>query len=154
MMFRIDAMKTLAVLAAIFAAACSSTSGSNGKIPAPELQLEQAVGPAELDYPSAPIDVKYQVRVVNHAAVPITLKRINLRTFNPPGGAYTLTQPLVHSFNIVIPPSGEKTFDLWAHAQGYGSSIRDREPVTVKGFAYFESPQGYYNLAINQDLQQ
>ncbi len=148
-------MKYLAALAAIVLAACSSAqTGSTATITAPDLELEQTFGPGNVGYPDAPIDVKYAIRMTNHAAIPITLKRINLHTVNPPGGAYTLSPPLVHPFNIEIPPNGEKTVEMWAHAQGYGVSMRDREPVTVKGVAYFETAQGYYNLPINQELQQ
>src|SRR5215831_1511956 len=148
-------MKYLAVLAAIVLAACSSAqSGSTANITVPDLELEQTFGPGNLGFPDAPIDVKYAIRITNHASVPVTLKRINLHTVNPPGGAYTLSAPLVHPFSVEIPPNGEKTIELWAHAQGYGVSMRDREPVTVKGVAYFDTPQGYYNLPINQELQQ
>jgi len=154
-MFRIDAMKYLAVLAAIVLAACgSSQPKSTANIPAPDLDIEQTFGPGDLGYPDAPIDVKYQLRITNRASVPITLRRINLHTVNPPGGAYTLSAPLVHPFNDTIQPSGEKDIVMWAHAQGYGVSMRDREPVTIKGVAYFETPNGYYNLPINQELQQ
>jgi len=32
--------------------------------------------------------------------------------------------------------------------------MRDREPVTLKGTAYFETPQGIYNQILNQEIQQ
>ena len=149
-------MKRLAFLAALLvAAACSSASqGPQANIPAPDIDIEQTFGPGDVGYPSAPIDVKYDVRIRNNSAVPITLKRINLHTVNPPGGAYTLTQPLEHPFNVTISPNGEQTVQLWAHAQSYGVSMRDREPVTLKGFAYFDTTQGYVNVSLNQELQQ
>jgi hypothetical protein len=147
-------MKRFALLAALLLAACSSSQGPKANIPEPQLEIEQTFGPGDLGYPDAPFDVKYEVRVVNRAAVPITLKRVNLHTVNPPGGAYTLTAPLIHPFEVTIPPTGEKTVELWAHAQGYGVSMRDREPVTIKGVAYFQTPQGYINLPISQELQQ
>ena len=149
-------MKRLALLAALLvAAACSSGSqGVKANIAAPEFDIEQTFGPGDVGYPSAPIDVKYDIRIRNNSAVPITLKRINLHTVNPPGGAYTLTEPLQHPFSVTIPPNGEQTIQLWAHAQSYGVSMRDREPVTVKGVAYFDTAQGYVNVPLNQELQQ
>jgi hypothetical protein len=149
-------MKRLAVLAAmLIVAACSSGSqGPQANVAQPDLTFEQTFGPGDVGYPDAPIDVKYQVHIVNKSTVPITLKRINLHTVNPPGGAYTLTQPLVHPFQVTIPPSGETTVELWAHARSYGVSMRDREPVTLKGLAYFDTPQGYINTPVNQELQQ
>ena len=149
-------MKRLAFFAALLLAACSSASsqGPKANIAEPTVDIEQTFGPGDVGYPDAPIDVKYQLRIRNNAAVPITLKRINLHTVNPPGGAYTLTPPLQHPFSVTIPPNGEQTVQLWAHAQSYGVSMRDREPVTVKGVAYYQTPQGYLNQAINQELQQ
>ena len=148
-------MKHLAVFAAILLAACSSTpQGPKADIAAPDFQIEQTFGPGDLGYPEGPIDVKYELRIHNRSTIPMTLRRLNLHTVNPPGGAYTLTQPVEHPFRVEIPPNGEKTVEMWAHAMGYGVSMRDREPVTVKGVAYFDTAQGYYNQPINQELQQ
>ena len=149
-------MKRLASLAIlVLATACASgNQGPKASLPQPEIDFEQTFGPGDVGYIDAPIEVRYQVRIRNNAPVPITLKRINLHTVNPPGGAYTLTQPLVHPFEVTIPPNGEKVVELNAHAQGYGVSMRDREPVTIKGIAYYETPQGYINQQINQEIQQ
>lgn len=150
-------MKRLALLAVLLVAAAACSSGSQGvkaNIATPEFDIEQTFGPGDVGYPSAPIDVKYDIRIRNNAAVPITLKRINLHTVNPPGGAYTLSPPLQHPFSVTIPPNGEQTIQLWAHAQSYGVSMRDREPVTIKGVAYFDTAQGYVNVPLNQELQQ
>src|SRR6266498_3490910 len=124
-------MKRFAVAAAILlAAACASTpKGPKANIPAPDIDVEQTFGPGEAGYPDGPLEVKYEIRIVNKATMPITLKRLNLHTVNPPGGAYTLNPPFEHSFNITIPPASEQVVTLWAHATGYGVSIRDREPV-------------------------
>lgn len=148
-------MKHLAVLAAILLAACSSTpQGPKANIAAPDVDIDQTFGPSDVGYPDGPIDVKYVLSIRNNATVPITLVRVNLHTVNPPGGAYTLTPPLEHPFKVEIPPSGEKSVEMWAHARSYGVSMRDREPVTLKGIAYFNTPQGYYNQILNQELQQ
>src|SRR5205085_11247536 len=106
------AMKRLAVLLALLLAACSSSSSQAPKanIAAPDFDMEQTYGPGDVGYPDGPIDVKYEIRIKNNSTVPMTLKRLNLHTVNPPGGAYTLTQPLEHSMNVTIPPNGEQTF--------------------------------------------
>jgi hypothetical protein len=150
-----EAMKHLALLAALFLAACSSTpQGPQANVAAPEFEIEQTFGPGDVGYPDGPLDVKYELRIRNRSTVPMTFKRLSLRTVNPAGGPYTLTQPLEHTFNVPIPPNGEKTVELWAHARSYGVSMRDREPVTLKGVAYFDTPQGYINQPIIQELQQ
>jgi ABC-type Fe3+-hydroxamate transport system substrate-binding protein len=154
-------MKRLALLSAlVLLAACSSSApqgspgGAKASLPDPGFDMEQTFGPGDVGYPDGPIDVKYAIRITNTAVVPITLKRINLHTVNPPGGAYTLTAPLVHPFQVTIPPNGERVVELNAHARSYGVSMRDREPVTVKGIAYYETAQGYINQVINQEIQQ
>ena len=148
-------MKYAAVIAALVLAACSSTSqGPKASITAPDFAIEQTFGPGDLGYPDAQIDVKYELRIQNRSTLPMTFKRLSLHTVNPTGGAYTLTQPLEHTFNVEIPPNGEKTIEMWAHARSYGVSMRDREPVTIKGVAYFDTPQGYYNQPIIQEIQQ
>lgn len=151
-------MKQLALFTALLLAACSSASstaqGPKANIVAPDFEIEQTFGPGDVGYPDGPLDVKYEIRIANHSTVPMTLKRVTLRTVNPSGGAYTLTPPLDHSMNVEVPPNGEKNVELWAHARGYGVTLRDREPVTIKGVAYFETPQGYYNQILNQELQQ
>jgi hypothetical protein len=148
-------MKRLLLFAAMFLAACSSApQGPKANVAPPDWDIDQAVGPGEAGYPDAPIDVKYVFRIANRAAIPMTLRRVTLRTVNPPGGAYTLTAPIEHTMNIEIPPNGEKTVEIWAHARSYGVSMRDREPVTIKGVAYFDTPQGYYNQILNFELPQ
>jgi len=96
-------MKRLAVVAAVLLAAACASSGPQANITAPDFDIEQTFGPGDVGYPDGPLDVRYQIHIVNNAAVPITLKRVNLHTVNPPGGAYTLTAPLVHPFNVEIP---------------------------------------------------
>jgi len=148
-------MKVAAILAVVVLAACSSApQGPKAEITAPDFDIEQTFGPGDVGYPDAPIDVKYTIRIRNRSTLPMTFRRVNLHTVNPSGGAYTLTPPHEHSFNVEIPPNGEKLVELWVHARSYGESMRDREPVTIKGVAYFDTPQGYYNEPINQELQQ
>ena len=148
-------MKVAAVAAVLFLAACSSApQGSKANISAPDFYIEQTFGPGDVGYPDASIDVKYAIRIRNRSTIPMTLKRVNLHTVNPSGGAYTLTAPHEHSFNVEIPPNGEKLVELWVHARSYGVSMRDREPVTVHGVAYFDTPAGVKNQIFNQELQQ
>ena len=153
-MKRLALLSALVVLAACSSASSTSQGSAKASLPDPGFDMEQTFGPGDVGYPDGPIDVRYAIRITNTAAVPITLKRINLHTVNPPGGAYTLTQPLVHPFEVTIPPNGEKVVELNAHARSYGVSMRDREPVTVKGIAYYETAQGYINQVINQEIQQ
>jgi hypothetical protein len=146
-------MKRLSLLAAVLLIAACSSSSSGQKGDVADIAIDQTAGPSELNYPSGPIDVKYEIHITNRLATPVTLRRITFRTANPPGGAYTLVAR-EYTFNIPIAPNEEKVVEQWVHATGYGVSMRDREPVTVHGVAYFDTPDGIKNQIFNQELQQ
>ena len=142
----------------LFLAACSSsapqTSGPKANVPQPEIAIEQVVGPGEAGYPYGGFEVQYRFEIANRAAVPLTLKRITISTVNPQGGAYSLTSPFDYYFNKVIAARSTDTIDFWAKAYGYGVSTRDTEPVTVKGVAYFQAPDGFVNQVFVRELLQ
>jgi hypothetical protein len=149
-------MKRLAFAAALLVvSACGSTQsqGPKAKIPEPAFAIDQVVGPGELNFPNGPIDVRYDLEIGNRATEPITFRRIRVRTVNPPGGAYTL-EPREYTFNVTIPPNQKTVVTLWAKATGYGVSMRDHEPVTVRAIIYYDTPHGYYNQIFNQELPQ
>ncbi len=132
------------VLAAILLASCaSSKSNSNSKIADPGIGIEQVVGPADLGYPYGPMEVKYNIAVQNNAGVPITLTRVDIRS--DPGasgsGAYTLRRDF-YNFHQEIPPNSIGVVTFWAKAYAFGRNMRDTEPVTVRGVAYFDTPAG------------
>lgn len=138
--------------------ACSSSapqaSGPKAKITEPALNIEQLRGPAEEGFPYGGFEVKYQLDIANHADVPLTLKRITIGTVNPEGGAYTLRSPHDYYFNKTIPAGAEEQIEFWAKAYGYGRSMRDTEPVTVRGVVYYQTPSGYYNQVFVRELSQ
>jgi len=151
-------MKRFALLALFVIAACSSgapkQAGPKASIPEPELSLEQVHGPAQENYAGGRTEIKYELTVSNKADVPMTLRRLTLRSVNPAGGAYSLIGPFDHYFNQTVPPHGEAIVLFWSKAVFYGRSPREAEPVTVQGTAYFETPAGYVNKVFVADLSQ
>jgi hypothetical protein len=147
-------MKQLAIAALFLLAACASApSGPKGEIAAPEFAIEQLVGPRDLNFPEGEVDVQFSVRIGNRSAVPMKLRRIQLRTVNPEGGAYTLV-PRTYFFNATVDAGREKTITFWAHAIMYGRSPREYEPVTLRGVADFEVPGGHYTHIFNGEMNQ
>ena len=142
----------------LFLAACSSSapqsSGPKANVPQPEMAIEQVVGPGEAGYPYGGFEVQYRFEIANRAEVPLTLKRITISTVNPQGGSYTLVPPFDYYFNKVIPARSTDKVEFWARAQGYGTSPRDTEPVTVKGVAYFQAADGYVNQVFVREMMQ
>jgi len=151
-------MRRLLLLSAIVLASCASsksTSSSIPKMPEPGIGIEQVVGPADLGYPYGPIDVKYNLAVQNNAAVAITLTRVDLRSDQGAtgSGAYTLRRDF-YNFKQEIPPNSIGVVTFWAHAYSFGHNMRDTEPVTVRGVAYFSTPTGPTQKVFIRELQQ
>jgi hypothetical protein len=152
-------MRILLAAAAIAAVACSSagpaTLKQKAEIPKPDFEIRQLVGPAELNYETGAIEVKYRLEIGNRADVPITLSRLEIVTVNPEGGAYTLDPShRAYYFRKMINAHQQAAIDFWAKAYGYGRSSRDNEPVTVRGTLYFETPNGYYNQVFVKEIGQ
>jgi hypothetical protein len=151
-------MRNLLILAAMSLAACSSSTPAQkqqASIPRPDYEIRQIVGPAEQNYDEGDIEVKYRLDIANRADVAITLARVDIVTVNPPGGAYTLDAAhRVYYFRRVIDPHHTASVEFWAKAIGYGRSMRDSEPVTVRGNLYFESPSGYLREVFVKELGQ
>src|SRR5689334_13134458 len=143
---------------AVLVAACSSSSAPGGpkaNVPQPQFRIDQVFGPAEANFPEGPYEVKYRLEIANRADVALRLEKLTISTVNPEGGAYTLTAPHDYYFKNEIPSKSTDDVEFWAKAYGYGRSMRDTEPVTVKGVAYFRTPAGeYVNQPFMRELQQ
>lgn len=147
-----------ALAVALLLVACSSSApqaeGPKANIPTPQIDIEQMYGPRDAGFPYGNFEVKYRLEIRNRADVPLTLKRITISTSNPEGGAYSLVAPRDYYFNKSIPAQSVEIVEFWARAYGYGRSMRDTEPVTVKGVVNFLSPSGYLNQVFVQEIGQ
>ena len=153
----LEARLSPAVAALVLFAACSSSApqGSKAKLPAPQFTIQQIFGPAEANYPYGPYEVQYRVEIANRADVALRLEKMTIVTVNPEGGAYTLTPPHDYYFKKEIPSQSSDAVEFWAKAYGYGRSMRDTEPVTIRGVAYFRTLAGdYINEPFVRELQQ
>lgn len=117
------------------------------------MSIEQLHGPAQENYPEGNIEIEYEIGIGNRSDIPMTLKRIAIRSVNPAGGAYSLV-PRSYYFNKTIPPHGEDTVQFWAKGYFFGRGPRETEPVTVQGTAYFDTPSGYYDKVFVADITQ
>ena len=143
----------LSILFAACATSKSSTSQPQAKIPEPAIGLEQVVGPRELGYPYGQIEIKYNFAVQNNAKFPITLTRVDLQPTGVAGGPYTLRRDF-YNFHQEIPPGSVGVVTFWAKAQGWGRGLRENEPVTVRGVAYFDTPEGKTQTVFINTLSQ
>jgi hypothetical protein len=144
----------LTPLAALALVSCGSFSnGPRAQLAEPTYDIRQVVGPPELNYPQGPIEIRYELRIHNNSAEPLTLRRVELGSSNPEGGAYSLVRRS-YSMNETVEPTGNKAVTIWAHAYGYGRGMREAEPVTVRGTLYFNTPVGYLNQIFVREIGQ
>jgi hypothetical protein len=146
-----------ALASVVLLAACASSApqGPKANVPQPQFAIEQVFGPEQANYPVGPYEVQYRIEIQNRADVALRLEKLTISTVNPEGGAYTLTPPHDYHFTKEIPSKSTDVVEFWAKAYGYGRSMRDTEPVTVKGVAYFRTPAGeYLNAPFVRELMQ
>jgi len=144
------------LLASVIVFAACATSKSNppkAAIPDPGIGIEQVVGPRELGYPYGQIEVKYNFAVQNNSPIPMTLTRIDIQTEGVAGGAYSLRR-YSYPFHQEIPPNSVGVVTFWAKAMGWGQSMRETEPVTVRGVAHFNTPNGATQKVFVRELSQ
>lgn len=133
-------------------AACATAM----KIPAPEIQFAQLVGPEELNWPAeGPIEMQFAMKVANRAGEPITLRQIQIESTGD-GGPYAV-QREQYMFNREIAPGATEVIEFWADAyafSGRGRQLDARAPVTIRGVAFFEAPSGNFRRTFITNLSQ
>lgn len=126
------------------------------KIPAPELQFAQLVGPSELNWPAeGEIEMQFALKVVNRADEPITLRQIQIESTGD-GGPYAVTRAQ-YFFNKPVPAAGEEVFPFWAKAwafSGRGRQLDAHAPVTIRAVVFFEAPSGNFRRTLITNLSQ
>jgi hypothetical protein len=139
------------LLFAIALVSCSSSSTPKAHIIQPEVDLLQVVGPAELNYPNGGADLRFDVEITNRAGEPITLKRVELSTLSD--GAYILRREF-RTYDETIAPGRTATVTMWAKALIRGGTIREQEPVRIRGVLHFDSPAGPFHSLVMREFRQ
>jgi len=145
-------MKFAAILLSFLVFSCASGSNQAAAVE-PQLDIRQVTGPSNVQS-AGPFDVKYELRIANPAAEPITLKRFEIRSIN--GGSYVLTNNAPFSFNETIQPGNSTSVSLWAHAyaQTRPNDFGSSEPVTLRGVASFQSGTRRFQKVFHKTLSQ
>lgn len=125
---------TLVVLLAGCASAPSAMKSDSG---APQIELAQQFTGAETLAFRGPVPLNYVLKIKNPLDVPVTLRRLELRTQG--SGAY---QVRAEAMNLkrTIPPGGEDVIQLYTWGRTRGGFLT--EPVTLVGTAVFDTPKG------------
>lgn len=126
------------------------------KIPAPDIQFAQLVGPDELNWPAeGPIEMQFAMKVANRADEAITLRQIQIESTGD-GGPYAVQREQYY-FNREIAGGATEVIEFWADAyafSGRGRQLDARAPVTIRGVAFFEAPSGNFRRTFFANLTQ
>ena len=137
-------------LAGALLSSCA-TSQSSANLIQPDIQLIQTMGPPGLAYMRGPISLQYVVRITNKSSETITLRSLQLSTVG--SGAYSLrtgTSPIRRQ--IAAGETAEIPISAWGYTAGgfLGSTV----PVSIRGIARFDTPEGPMQKLFLEELSQ
>ena len=116
----------------------------------PEIALRQEPVPQFLLQQRGPITVDFQVAVRNPSGEPIILRRLDLQNIG--SGAYLVRRfPTV--LNAPVAPGETKVVSFHTNAWAQGGRMGSTEPVTLRGIAYFEGPDGTFQKIFTQTFR-
>ena len=149
-------MKKLAVIAALLLVvvsmtACVTNNTSGSKVPSPEVKLDQtSTVPGAAEYVTGGLPVSFRMQVTNRAAIPITLKRVEVTSIGEAGG-YRVPQSQV-PFNVTLTPGASDSVNFTISAISDGMNVTGvNEPVTIRVTSVYETAEGtLQNIVIRQ----
>src|SRR5438046_10229371 len=147
--WRYIAMKSAvsALVLAFLLTACASSNNSNG--PNVAVQLAQVGSTMDVFYFRGPVNVQYQVQIINPTNQPLTLTRLDLQTIGT--GAYSLRANGT-PMNLKVPPNATSTYliSVWGYSRG--GYLASSEPGTIRGTGYFQGPNGPFGRVCKRDI--
>jgi hypothetical protein len=146
-------MKIPSLVAALALLALSCASA--GKMPAdllpPEIEMVQFGDYSfSLQY-TGPTSITFRVAITNRSSETITIRQLKLASVGT--GAYVLRRD-PHFLNKDILPGETLVTTINVPAYAQGGMTGSREPVTVRGTAYFDSDHGGFQRVFLSNFQQ
>jgi hypothetical protein len=141
------ALPTLAALAAC----ASGPPPANDGGPEVEIVLGQVALRSDILFFRGPVPLDFVLTVRNRSDVPVTLRRVELRTQGR--GAYSLRAE-APNLRRTIAPGAEESIQLSTWGRSRGGFLSPNEPVTLLGIARFESPSGPFTRFVNTYVPQ
>lgn len=140
-------MRRAASIVLLFIAGCASSRSSGND---PEIRLVQTSEVAEVarNVPGS-IPVAFRLTIRNTQQAPLTLKRLELQSIGE--GAYSLN-PLTRSYDQVIQPGAEQSFDVWGSAYVSPTILGANGPVTIRAIAQFDAASGSFQTVVMRQL--
>jgi LEA14-like dessication related protein len=148
-------MRTVVVVSALLiAAACSSTnqiSQNAAHIPLPEVTIIGRTDLTNVPTVASGIEAHFELRIVNQADVPITLRRVDLESL---GGGGIAIQSKNRQYNTVVAPHAAQSVDVMTTAYiNDPNGFSGRSPVQIRMTALFDSPSGALQKVVQQQVR-
>lgn len=142
--------KTLPILAILVIAGCASQS-TNAKvnIADPHVTIEQLSSvPLVAEHVTGGVPVQYRMAITNNAQIPITLKRVNIRSMGE--GAYVV-QPSSKPYALKIDPGATEMIELWVPTTAVPSVAGANGAVALQLRTEYDSSLGtFQNVTVSQ----
>ena len=125
-------------------AACASNPKNEG--PPIGIDLALANGASNILYFAGPVNLQFAVTLTNPTDMPVTLRRLDLRTFG--GGSFNL-RAAGTPFHVEVKPHANTTVTMSAWGNSRGGMLAEDEPIQLQATAYFDSPKGAFVRLFN-----
>ena len=132
------------LLVLLLLAACSSTP----KTDAPPIGVDFALAntPANVLYFAGPVNLQFAVTLTNPTDLPVTLRRLDLRTL---GGSSFYLRAAGTPFHVEVKPHANTTVTMSAWGNSRGGMLAEDEPIQLQATAYFDSLKGPFVRLFN-----
>ena len=133
------ALVPLALAGCLLAGCASAGSAVRESEDAPQVELAQAFTGTETLFMRGPVPLTFNLTIHNPLDVPVTLRRVELRTQGT--GAYELRAE-APNLDRTIAPAATETIQLYTWGRTGGGIVSRSSPVSLVGTATFDSPEG------------
>jgi LEA14-like dessication related protein len=148
-------MRTVVAFSALFIAAACTTGNqvslSAAHIPKPDITIIGRTDLTNVPTVASAIEAHFELRIVNQADIPITLRRVDLESL---GGGGIAIQSKNRQYNTVIQPHSVQSVDVMTTALiNDPNSYSGRSPVQIRMTALFDSSQGALQKVVQQQVR-
>ena len=148
-------MRNLLTLSSLLIAAACTTgnrvSQTVAHIPSPEITIIGRTDLTNVPTVASGVEAHFELRIVNQADVPITLRRVDLESL---GGGGIAIQSKNRQYNTLIEPHTSQSVDVMTTAFiNDPNGFVGRSPVQIRMTALFDSPEGSLQKVVQQQVR-
>jgi LEA14-like dessication related protein len=146
--------KLITLSALLIAAACTSgnqLSQNVAHIPSPDITILGRTDLTNVPTVASGVEAHFELRILNQADVPITLRRVDLESL---GGGDIAIQSRNRQYKTVIEPHTTQSVDVMTTAYiNDPNGFASRSPVQIRMTVLFDSSQGSLQKVVQQQVR-